>query len=112
MTNCVDSERRPSLDSVVEEFVYGTLALSPVSATQAGYHEHKGVRLDEALDDYGAQGIRDQRQFYTDFRGRLEKWNAASLSPEQRADFEIVSDQITLGLLDLDIIQNYRHNPT
>ena len=47
-----------------------------------------------------------------DFRSRLDKWNAADLSPEQRADFEIVSDQIALGLLELDTIQSYRHNPT
>jgi uncharacterized protein (DUF885 family) len=112
MMNCSGPTAGSSFDSLAEDFVYGTLALSPVSATQAGYHQHKGVALDEALDDYSTQGMRDQRQFYMDFRGRLDKWNAASLTPEQRADFEIVSDQITLGLLELDTIQNYRHNPT
>ncbi len=68
MTACSNSERRPPLDSVVEEFVYGTLALSPVSATQAGYHQHKGVNLDEALDDFSAEGIGSQRRFYLDFK--------------------------------------------
>jgi uncharacterized protein (DUF885 family) len=112
MTSCSRREPGPSFDSLAEDFVYGTLALSPVSATQAGYHQHKGVQLDETIDDYSAQGMRDQRQFYVDFRGRLEKWQTANLSPEQRADFEIVSDQIAVALLELDSIQNYRHNPT
>jgi uncharacterized protein (DUF885 family) len=112
MTGCGGPAPGPSFDSLTEEFVYGTLALSPASATQSGYHQHKDVNLDEALDDFSAQSIASQRQFYIDFRGRLNKWNAAGLSPEQRADFEIVSDQISEGLLELDSIQSYRHNPT
>src|SRR2546422_3423969 len=103
---------RPSFDPVAEEFVYGTLALSPVSATQSGYHQHKGKTLDEALDDFSAQGIAAQRQFYTGFRERLDQWNRSSLTPEERADFQILRDQIELGLLELDHIQSYRHNPT
>ena len=35
-----------------------------------------------------------------------------SLTPEDRADLEIVHDQISLALLELQSIQNYRHNPT
>src|SRR6202790_4943695 len=111
MVGCGARTPVASFDSLAEEFVYGTLALSPVSATQSGYHQHKGATLDEALDDYSAQGTAAQRQFYVDFRGRLDKWNTAGLSPEQRADFEIVSDQIALGLLELDTVQRYRHNP-
>jgi len=112
MTGCSARAPGPSFDSLTEEFVYGTLALSPASATQSGYHQHKDVNLDEALDDFSAQSIASQRQFYMDFRARLEKWKAAGLSPEQRADLEIVSDQISEGLLELDSIQSYRHNPT
>jgi uncharacterized protein (DUF885 family) len=111
-TACGERAPGPSFDSLTEGFVYGTLALSPASATQSGYHQHQHVNLDEALDDFSAQSIASQRQFYMDFRGRLEKWKAAGLSPEQRADFEIVSDQISMGLLELDSIQSYRHNPT
>src|SRR6185436_9016479 len=103
---------RASFESVAEEFVYGTLALSPVSATQSGYHRHNGISLDEALDDFSASGIAAQRQFYTGFRTRLDAWNSSSFTPEERADFQILSDQIALGLLELDRIQNYRHNPT
>ncbi len=41
-------------NKLTEDFMYGALALTPVSATQAGYHEHNGTSLDEALDDYSA----------------------------------------------------------
>jgi uncharacterized protein (DUF885 family) len=102
----------PSFESLTKEFVAGSLALSPVSATQAGYHQYKGVSLDESLDDYSDRGIDASRQFYVDFRARLGSLDPASLEPEQRADLEIMNDQIAMGLLELDAIQSYRHNPT
>ncbi len=111
MTSC-SGPPAPSFDSLSEEFVFGTLALSPVSATQSGYHEHKGVKLDEILDDFSPQGISAQRQFYTDFAGRLAKLDSNSLNAEQRADLQILNGQIALGQLELDHIQSYRHNPT
>ena len=105
--------------SLAEEFVYSTLALSPVSATATGYHVHKDPKtgaerkLDEMLDDLSPAGIDQQRQFYTGFRRRLsDAVDPAQLEPEDRADFDIIQDQIALNLLELDEIQNYRHNPT
>lgn len=102
-----------SFSQLSEEFVYTTLALSPVSATAAGYHEHKGVRLDEMLDDLSAAGIEEQRRFYAGFRDRLaQATKPAQLDPEDRADYDIIQDQIALNLLEFDEIQSYRHNPT
>ena len=34
------------------------------------------------------------------------------MSAEDRADYQIIDNQINLSLLELDKIQNYRHNPT
>ena len=64
-------QQKPDFSKVVEDFVYGSLALSPVSATQAGYHEHKGTRLDEKLDDFSPAGVEETRKFYDGFRDRL-----------------------------------------
>src|SRR5260370_7485870 len=94
MTGCSRQAPAPSFDSLAEDFVYGTLALSPVSATQAGYHQHKGIQLDEMLDDYSAQGMRGQRQFYMDFPARLEKLQPPSPSPVHLPDFHIVNTQL------------------
>lgn len=97
---------------VEQDFVYGSLALSPVAATGVGYHEHNGVSLDDKLDDYSQAGIQAAHSFYTGFRQRLEAIRRDALPPESQVDYGIVQDQISAALLDLDTIQSYRHNPT
>ena len=67
------------------------------AATSAGYHEHNGVRLDEKLDDLTPSGIQEQRQFYFVFRDRLGLIKPESLSPEERADYQIIQNQIDLA---------------
>ena len=99
-------------DKLTADLLYGTLSLSPVTATQTGYHEHNGVSLDEMLDDYSASGIDTQRKFYNDIQSRVNALNPTSLDAEQRADLEIIKNQLQLAFLELDTIQNYKHNPT
>src|ERR1700681_2957041 len=104
--------QKPDFSKLTEDFVYGSLALSPVSATQAGYHEHQGVRLDEKVDDFSPAGVEASRKFYAGFRDRLRASDPQTLSPEERADYQIIQNAIELSLLDLQQIQSYRHNPT
>jgi uncharacterized protein (DUF885 family) len=108
------SPQTPSVnfDTLSRDLVYGSLALSPVTATATGYHQHNGIALDEQLDDYSAAGIDAQRQFYGGFQARLAAVNPASLDKEQQADLRIVNDNLALALLELNTIQSYRHNPT
>jgi uncharacterized protein (DUF885 family) len=103
---------KPDLTTLTDDFVYGSLALSPVSATSAGYHQHKGVNLDEQIDDFSAAGIDQQRKFYSDFHIRLAAIQQDALSVEDRADYQIIDNQVNLSLLELDKIQSFRHNPT
>jgi len=103
---------KPDLSGLTDDFVYGSLALSPVSATSAGYHEHKGRHLDEEIDDFSAAGIDQQHKFYSDFHARLAAIAQDSLSAEDHADYQIIDNAINLDLLELDNIQSYRHNPT
>jgi len=112
MPGCKMPGERQDFSKLSEDFVYGSLALSPVSSTAAGYHEHQGIRLDEKLDDYSPGGIQDQRQFYSGFRERLALIKPETLAPEERADYQIVQNQVELALLDLNRIQSFRHNPT
>jgi len=112
MTGCKMPGERQDFSKLSEDFVYGSLALSPVSSTAAGYHEHQGIRLDEKLDDYSPGGIQDQRQFYSGFRERLALIKPETLAPEERADYQILQNQVELALLDLNRIQSFRHNPT
>jgi uncharacterized protein (DUF885 family) len=111
-TSCKMPGEQQDFSKVTEDFVYGSLALSPVSATSAGYHEHHGVLLDERLDDLSGGGLQEQRQFYYGFRDRLALIKPESLPPEERADYQVIQNQIDLALLDLRRIQSFRHNPT
>jgi uncharacterized protein (DUF885 family) len=112
MTGCKMPGEQQDFSKLTDEFVYGSLALSPVSATIAGYHEHQGVRLDEKLDDFSPSGIQEQRQFFSGFRERLALIKPETLAPEERADYQIVQNQVELSLLDLNRIQSFHHNPT
>jgi len=109
---CQSTPPPEPFSELAAEFVYASLALSPVAATSTGYHEHKGVGLDRELDDLSAAGIERQRQFYRGFRERMKRVRAEDLSAEDRADYDILSDQIELSLLEIDEIQSWRHNPT
>lgn len=112
LIGCGGRQNPPNFGGMAEEFVYSTLAFSPVSATAAGYHQHQGVNLDELLDDLSPAAMERQREFYRGFRERLVTLDANALSPEDRADYDILNDQIALALLELDRIQSCRHNPT
>lgn len=113
LTGC-SSSTNPAADfeKLTQDFIYGALALSPVSATGNGYHVHNGVPLDELVDDYSAGGLDQQRNFYKDFQMRIAALDASKLDREQRVDLDILRNNIELGLLELDTIQSYKHNPT
>jgi uncharacterized protein (DUF885 family) len=109
----------PKFLALCDQFVKESLALSPVGASQAGYHKHvdpkakKTVELDAELDDVSATAFDEQLRFYRQWRQRFEKETPiASLNAEDAADYRLIDDQISLGLLELEKIQNYKHNPT
>ncbi|HZP17853.1 MAG TPA: DUF885 domain-containing protein [Terriglobales bacterium] len=104
---------------LADQFVKESLALSPVNASQAGYHKHldartgKTVLLDSLLDDVSTTAIAAQLKFYRNWRNRFRtETPLASLNPQDAADYRLIDDQIALGLLELEHIRNYRHNPT
>jgi uncharacterized protein (DUF885 family) len=99
-------------EHLVDDFVFGSLALSPATATGVGYHVHRGVSLDDQLDDLSPAGIDASRALLRDIETRIAKLDAKSLNAEQRADTNIMRDAIGASRLDLDEIQSYRHNPT
>ena len=106
------SQSAEDFDKLVNDFVYGSLALSPVGATSSGYHQHNGMSLDEALDDWSPGGIEAARTFYQGFDSRLAALNQTALDKEQRADVGIIRNNVGLSLLELNEIQSYKHNPT
>src|SRR3974390_2447504 len=104
---------------LTDEFVKASLALSPVTASSAGYHDHidpksgKSIHLDAQLDDASPQAVAAQVAFYRTWRDRFQKETPVSfLNPEDAADFRLIDDQIAVSLLEFEQIQNYKHNPT
>jgi uncharacterized protein (DUF885 family) len=99
-------------DTLTAEFVYSSLALSPVTATAQGYHRHDGAVLDEQLDDFSPPAMDRALRFYRDWGQRLDRLDVSGLDAEQQADLQIIRNAVGLALLDLQTIQTYRHNPT
>jgi uncharacterized protein (DUF885 family) len=119
LTSTSSAETNAKFAKLSEEFIHETLALSPSTASQAGYHQHvdprtgKNIALDALLDDVSAKGIAEQRRVYAQWRERFRKETPlATLGVEDAADWQLIDDQIALSLLELERIQGYKHNPT
>jgi uncharacterized protein (DUF885 family) len=113
------SSANAKFSQLSEEFIHETLALSPSNASEAGYHQHvdpksgKTIALDALLDDVSPAGMAEQERVYKRWRERFHSETpVASLGVEDAADWQLIDDQIAISLLELDRIQNYKHNPT
>jgi uncharacterized protein (DUF885 family) len=113
------SDASAKFEQLSDQFMKEMLVLSPTGATQAGYHKHVDPKtgdvteLDELLDDMSPDAMNGQHDFFVAWRKRFrDETPVGSLSPEAAADWHLIDDQIALQLLELDEIQNYRHNPT
>ena len=109
--SCRLSSSNAEFPKLTEEFVYKTLSYSPVFASSQGLHQYGGVSFDTQLDDMGFRAIEAQRDYYVTLHKRLEAFDKNSLSPEERADYEIIESQIGLALFDSDIAQTWQHSP-
>jgi len=83
---CAGPRETANFPKMAEEFVYSSLALSPVNASGQGLHVWNGRNFDGQLDDVSFGAINSEREFFTGFHKRLEGVDKASLSPEDRAD--------------------------
>src|SRR4029077_5023424 len=89
------AQQRPDFSKLTEDFVYGSLEWCPASATQAGYHEQRGVRLDERLDDFSPAGIAEARKFYEGFDKRLAAIDPRQLSAGGAADYQFLRKRVS-----------------
>ena len=100
------SDAAQKFAALSDQFMKDSLALSPVSASAAGYHTHldpktgQKIELDALLDDMSLESIAQQRAFYAAWRDRFHNETpVASLDPEDAADWQLIDDQIGLNLL-------------
>ena len=109
--------------AAAEVFPFQALAMTPIAATAAGYHEHiegadeegeggNTISLDERLDDYSAAGVQKRVSFYKDFRKQLhERVVHDELSGDAWADYAVVNNHIERRLVELERIRSHEHNP-
>ena len=107
------------MEKLSEQFIHQTLALSPSTASQAGYHKHVDpktghtIELDAVLDDVSPAAMAEQRKLYAQWRERFRtETPLQSLGVEDASDWRLIDDQIARNLLEFDRIQSYKHNPT
>jgi len=119
MSNAASEGARSSdFEKAAGQFMRESLVLSPVNASQAGFHKYtdpktgRVVELDALLDDLGPAGVETQKKFYSDWQQRFQKFDRTTLSKEDNADLQLIDDQIAYSLLEFDRIQSYKHNPT
>lgn len=69
--------------------------------------------LDAMLDDVSSSFMAEQIKFYEKWNERLNsECKRSELNAQNAADADLLKDQIALNLLELQKIQNYKHNPT
>lgn len=111
-TGCSRKEPASDFPKIAGEFVYRSLAFSPIAATAQGLHTFEKRKLDSELDDYRRQAITVQREFYAGIHKKLVALDRDSLSEEDKADFDIIDTQCGLALFDIDIARTWNRNPT
>ncbi|MGD1070357.1 MAG: DUF885 domain-containing protein [Bryobacteraceae bacterium] len=110
-TSC--ARRTPPSDfaKLSEEAVYKLLSFSPVSASGQGLHKWNGEDFDVELDDPGGRTLQRQRDYLIDLHRRLAAFDKDALTPEDRADYDILEYQIGLSLFDIDVARTWRRSP-
>jgi uncharacterized protein (DUF885 family) len=78
---------------------------SPSQATQAGFHQY-----DSKLEDFSRTSIDHEISVLKTFRQSFAKANA-TITPEQRLDYELVRGDIDSRLLTLENIRPWERNP-
>src|SRR5271168_2007541 len=89
-TNAKPATPDAVFEQLVDDFVLGTLALSPTNATGYGYHTHHGTSLDDMLDDFSPAGIAASRSLLHDIEARIARLDTGTLDAQQRADIDIM----------------------
>jgi uncharacterized protein (DUF885 family) len=104
--------------ALAEQFMYESLAISPVNASYAGYHERKDpssgqtLELDAMLDDVSPAEWEAQVAFYRNWQNRFRSdIRPEKLNVEDRADWRLIDDNIALSLLQTERMQVQRYQP-
>src|SRR5438270_3943051 len=94
---CVSCSRKTpptEFGKLAEEVIYKTLSFSPVGASGQGLHKYNGEDFDRELDNLSFVAIQKQRNYFVDLHKRLGAFDKDALTPEDRADYDVIDYQI------------------
>src|SRR6266568_6363619 len=111
LVSCSRKTAPSEFGKLSEEAVYRILAFSPVGASGQGLHKYKGEDFDRELDNLSFFGIQKQRNYMVELHKRLGAFDKDALTPEDRADYDVIDYQIGLALFDTDVAQSWRKSP-
>jgi uncharacterized protein (DUF885 family) len=90
----------------VDDYFNAAFDASPSWGTEAGLHQY-----DDRLEDGSAAAVAKRIEAAKTFQARLDKLRAGSLTEDEAIDAEILDGHIKSELLNLDVLQTWRHNP-
>src|SRR4051794_12231543 len=72
------ADKNELFNRLADQFLKEQLAMNPTSASEAGYHKHKGAdgrvtELDAVLDDFSPVAMQRQVKFYKTWQARFAK---------------------------------------
>jgi uncharacterized protein (DUF885 family) len=111
LASCAPRTPPSQFTKVSEEAVYKLLSFSPVHASGQGLHQWNGQDFDSELDDLSFRGVQKERDYLVDLHKRLEAFDQNALTPEDRADRDIISYEIGRSLFDLDVARSWQRSP-
>ncbi len=111
LVSCRQPAKPLPFADLTAEFVYATLALSPPAATAAGYHQHRGILLDERLEDWTPGGAAARLAHWRQWEERLREWEEDPLENEERADLQLMRRVTALALFELERARSHESQP-
>ena len=93
------------MSQFVDDYFNAYLEWNPSSATSFGFHQYDG-----RLEDYSAAAFEKRIGKLKQLQTQIASL-PATRTPDQAVDAEILDDQIRAELLDLEMLQTWRHNP-
>lgn len=93
-------------DKLVDGYFDGYFRFHPTRGTAAGLHQY-----DTMLEDYSQKSREADIAFLIEQRQRFGGLDPDHLDEEQRADLQLVLNNINAQLLELEAIRSWQHNP-
>src|SRR6516162_7771817 len=107
LTGCLksDGSRSEAMAQFIDDYFQAFFEWNPSSATSVGFHQY-----DDKIEDYSAAAFQKRIDTLKQLQTRLATL-PSQRTPDDAIDIEILDGQIRAELLDLEILQTWRHNP-